>query len=112
MLAQMGMAPSATCECDAEEQTVDHVGQCNEIPHGLYGLTVPDDETIESLLNTCPKSSAAKQWIVHKNWLKRRRIHKNGESSVNSSQFIPQETSIVFLGDKCETSFLVKYNKL
>jgi len=52
-----GMAPSAACECDAEEQTVDHVfHQCtiHRPPHGLHGLTVLY-ETIEWLLNTCPE---------------------------------------------------------
>jgi len=47
---------SAACECGAEEQTVDHVVlQCpiHRPPHGLHGLTVLDDETIEWLLNTC-----------------------------------------------------------
>jgi len=58
MLAQMGMVTSATCECGAEEQTVDHVVlHCpiQRTPRGLHRLTVLDDETIESLLNTCPK---------------------------------------------------------
>jgi len=61
------MAPSAACECGAEEQTVDAVVlQCpiHRIPHGLHGLTVLDDQTIEWLLNTCPGSSATKHWIV------------------------------------------------
>jgi len=40
------MSSSATCECGAEEQTVDH---------GLHGLMVLDDETTEWLLNTCPE---------------------------------------------------------
>jgi len=47
----------AACECGAEEQTVDHVIlQCpiHRSPHGLHGLTVLDDETIQWLLNTCP----------------------------------------------------------
>jgi len=51
------MASSAACECGAE-QTVDHVVlQCpiHRPPHGLHGLTVLDDETIEWLLNTCPE---------------------------------------------------------
>jgi len=51
------MASSAACECVAEEQTVDHVVlQCpiHRPPHGLHGLTVLDDETIEWLLNICP----------------------------------------------------------
>jgi len=37
---------------------VDHVVlQCpiQRPPHGLHGLTVLDDETIEWLLNTCPE---------------------------------------------------------
>jgi len=53
-----GMASSPACECDAEEQTVDNVVlQCpiHRSPHGLYGLTVLDDETIDWLLNICPE---------------------------------------------------------
>ena len=53
-----GMASSAACECGAEEQTVDHVVlQCpiHRPPHGLHGLTVLDDETIEWLLKTYPE---------------------------------------------------------
>jgi len=49
---------SVACGCGAEEQTVDHVVlQCpiHRPPHGLHDLTVLDDETIEWLLNTCPK---------------------------------------------------------
>jgi len=45
MLAQMGYGLSR-----AEERTVDHVVlQCptHRTPHGLYGLTVLDNETIE-----------------------------------------------------------------
>jgi len=56
-LYKCGMASSAACECGAEEQTVDHVVlQCpiHRPPHGLHGLTILDDETIEWLLNTCP----------------------------------------------------------
>jgi len=52
------MASSAACQCGAEEQTVDDVVlQCpiRRPPHGLHGLTVLDDETIEWLLNTCPE---------------------------------------------------------
>ena len=52
------MAFSAACECGAEEQTVDHVVLHCPIHrplHGLHGLTVLDDETIEWLLNTCPE---------------------------------------------------------
>jgi len=53
------MASSAVCECGAEEQTVDHVFLQRPIyrpSHGLHGLTVLDDETIEEwLLNTCPE---------------------------------------------------------
>jgi len=57
-LYKWGMASSAACECGAEEQTVDHVAfQCpiHRPPHGLHGLTVLDDETIEWLLNICPE---------------------------------------------------------
>ena len=52
-----GMA-SAACECGAEEQTVNHVVLQSSIhrpPHGLHGLTVLEDETIEWLLNICPE---------------------------------------------------------
>jgi len=65
-LYKWDMASSAACECGAEEQTVDHVIlQCpvHRPPHKLQDLTILDDETTEWLLNTCPKSSAAKQWI-------------------------------------------------
>jgi len=44
------MASSAACECGAEEQIVDHVVlqyPTHRPPHGLHGLTVLDDETIE-----------------------------------------------------------------
>jgi len=47
------MASSAASEFSAEEQTIDHVVlQCtiHRAPHGLHGLTVLDDETIEWLL--------------------------------------------------------------
>jgi len=56
-LYKWGMASCAACECGAEEQTVDHlVLQCLlHRPHGLHGLTVLEDETIEWLLNTCPE---------------------------------------------------------
>ena len=57
-LYKWGMASSAACECGAEEQTVDHVVlQCpiHQSTHGLHGLTVLDDETIECLLNNCPE---------------------------------------------------------
>jgi len=50
------MAASATCECGAEDQTVDHVVfQCpiHQPPSALHGLAVLDDETIDWLLNTC-----------------------------------------------------------
>jgi len=61
------MATSAACECGAEEQTLDHVVLQSPIhrpPHGLHGLTVPDNETIEWLLNSCLEIySAAKQWM-------------------------------------------------
>ena len=56
-----GMSSSAACECGADKQTVDHVVlQCpiHRPPHGLHGQMVLDDETIEWLLNTAPRSSA------------------------------------------------------
>ena len=58
MFVQMGVASSAACECGAEGQTVDHVIlQCpiQQPPHGLHGLRVLDDDTVEWLLNTCPE---------------------------------------------------------
>jgi len=58
------MASSAAC--GTEEQTVSHVVlQCpiHRPPHGLHGQTVLDDNTIEWLFNTCPRSSVAKQWL-------------------------------------------------
>ena len=56
-LCKCGMASSAACECGAEEQTIDHLLQCplHWPPHGLHGLMILDDKTIEWLLNTCPK---------------------------------------------------------
>ena len=47
-----------TCECRSEEQIVGHVVlQCpiHQQPHGLHGLTVLDDETIEWQINICPE---------------------------------------------------------
>jgi len=49
-LHNLNMASSAACECGAEEHTVDCVVlQCpiHRPPHGLHGLMVLDDETIE-----------------------------------------------------------------
>ena len=58
-LYKWGMSSSAACECGAEEQTVDHVVvlQCpiHRPPHGLHGLVILGDETIEWLLNICPE---------------------------------------------------------
>jgi len=57
-LYKWSMASSAAFECGAEEQTVNHVVlqyPTHQPPHGLHGLTVVDDETIEWLLNTCPE---------------------------------------------------------
>jgi len=57
LLEQMGMASSAACDGGAEEQTVEHVVlQCPiHRRYGLHSLTVLDDDTIDRLLNTCPK---------------------------------------------------------
>ena len=52
------MASHAACEYGAEEQIVDHVvlqSLIHRPPHKLHGLTVTDDETLEWLLNTCPR---------------------------------------------------------
>ena len=58
LVTQKGMACSAACECGAKEQNVGHIVlQCptHRRPHGLHGLTVLEDETIELLFNTCPE---------------------------------------------------------
>ena len=39
-----GLAPSAKCECGANEQTADHVILTCPTPRGIMGLTVLDDE--------------------------------------------------------------------
>jgi len=52
------MAASGACEFGAEEQTDDHVVfQCpiHRPPHGLHGLTIPDNESIEWLLKHLPR---------------------------------------------------------
>jgi len=57
-LHKWSMASSAACEWAAEEQTAHFlVLQCpiHQPSHGLHGLAVVDDETIESLLNTFPE---------------------------------------------------------
>jgi len=54
----MGYGHFCACECRAEGQTVDQVVlHCpiQRLPYGALGLTILDDETIEWLLNTCPK---------------------------------------------------------
>ena len=56
-LCRWGMASSAACEYGAEKQTVDHVViqyAIHQPPHGLHGLSVLDDETIEWLFSTWP----------------------------------------------------------
>ena len=53
-----GMAPSAICECDMENQTADHViSDCPiySAPNGAQGLRNLDDSTIQWLLNKCPE---------------------------------------------------------
>jgi len=55
ILCKWGTVSSAACECGAKGQNVNHVVlQCRP-PHGLHSLMELDDETIEWLLNTCPK---------------------------------------------------------
>ena len=52
------VAASAACECDAEDQTVNHaVLQCpiHRPPHGLHGLTVLDYETIRLAVDHLPR---------------------------------------------------------
>ena len=49
---------NGVCGCGAQEHTVDDINlQCPiyRPPHGLHGLTVLDDQTIEWLLNSCPE---------------------------------------------------------
>ena len=77
-LYKWGMAPSAACECCAE-QTAGHVVlQCpiHRLSHGLHDLTALDDEAMDWLLNTCPKI-----WyglaVGSNNSLKRRRRYDN-----------------------------------
>jgi len=63
------MVSSAACECGAEEQTIDHVVlQCliHRPPHGLQGLTVLDDGTIEWLLNICPEIKQRLEELLQK----------------------------------------------
>ena len=57
-LHKWSMAPSAICECGAEERTVDHVAlhcSTNRLPCGVHGLKGLDDDKIECLHNTCPE---------------------------------------------------------
>ena len=57
-VCKWGMASFAADECGAEEQTVAHVVlQCpiHRPPHGLHGLSVLNDETIERVFNTYPE---------------------------------------------------------
>jgi len=52
------MVSPAACECGTEEQTVEHVVLQRRIHrplHGLQGLTLSDDATMEWLLNICPE---------------------------------------------------------
>jgi len=72
-LYKWGMTSSTACECDAEEQTVDHVVlQCpiHRPLHELHGLIFLDDETTEWLLNTCPE-------ILHGQAVEKRRTRSN-----------------------------------
>ena len=52
-----GLAPSAACECGAEEQTADHIIlECPtyQAPNGMHGLLSVDDDTVTWLLEVCP----------------------------------------------------------
>ena len=57
---QMGLLPSATCECGTEEQTPDHI-LCTcpmyRPPHGLCGLVELDESTKKWLLEAARTSS-------------------------------------------------------
>ena len=47
-MLKWSLAPFPNCECDAVEQTTDHVlivCSIHRAPHGTRGLTVLDDET-------------------------------------------------------------------
>ena len=51
------MAPTAACECDKEEQTVDCIiASCAIFHHPTrrLGLELVDEETVACLNNTCP----------------------------------------------------------
>jgi len=68
-----GIWPPMQPVCGAEEQTVNHVAlRCsvNQPPHGLYRLTVLDDETINWLLNVC--QDLVRPHSCLNNWIKRR----------------------------------------
>jgi len=57
-LHKWGVAASAACEWCGGNQSVEHiVFKCpiHRPRHGLYGLTVLNDEIIDWLLNTCPE---------------------------------------------------------
>ena len=52
-----GMAPTAACECGAEEQTADHIiTTCPmyRYPNGAQGLAQTDDNLLKWLSETCP----------------------------------------------------------
>ena len=52
-----GMAPSAACECGAEEQTADHIITSCPLylsPNGPRGISAVDDDTVAWLCNKCP----------------------------------------------------------
>ena len=53
-----GLAPTAACECGAEEQTADHVILSCPIyraPNGVRGLACLDDSSVTWLLEVCPE---------------------------------------------------------
>ena len=55
---KLGFASSAKCECDASEQTADHIivtCPMHRTPREIMGLTVSDDET-KSWLNSITAS--------------------------------------------------------
>ena len=54
-MQKWGMAPSAICECDMEDQFANHnIQTCQYSPDGVHGLQVLDDDTMKWLSTSCP----------------------------------------------------------
>ena len=53
-----GLAPSAACECGAEEQNADHlITKCPifKAPNGMHGLVALDEDSKAWLTTICPE---------------------------------------------------------